>query len=218
MDSLLTFMSENAQSAHWVLFLLIMLAGINVPISEDILVLAGGAIATSYIPENTTQIFIWIFIAAWISAWEAYWIGRLLGPKLYDIKWFSHVLSFKRIERLHHFYEKYGILTFLVGRFIPGGVRNALFMTSGLGKMPFHKFILRDLPACFLQVSVFFYLGHLLGENYKVVISNIKAYNTVFLVVFVAIIVGYFFWKKGQKDERTKDPKDASDTKDEKDD
>ena len=196
MESLLNFISENAHSAHWVLFLLIMLAGINVPISEDILVLAGGAIASTYVPENTIQIFVWIFLAAWMSAWEAYWIGRLLGPKLYEIKWFSHVLTFKRIERLHHFYERYGILTFLVGRFIPGGVRNALFMTSGLGKMPFYKFILRDLPACLLQVWVLFYLGQLLGDNYTSVISTIKTYNMVFLGIFAVSLLGLYFWSK----------------------
>jgi membrane-associated protein len=188
MDTILTFIGENAHSAHWVIFGLIMLAGLSVPISEDILVLAGGAIASTYVPENTLQIFLWIFVAAWTSAWEAYWIGRLLGPKLYEIRWFRHILTFKRIERLHRFYEKYGIFTFLVGRFIPGGVRNALFMTSGLGKMPFHKFILRDLPCCFLQVSVLFYIGYMLGENYPSVISTIKTYNMVFLVLFVGLL------------------------------
>jgi membrane-associated protein len=199
MDSLLTFVSENAHSAHWVIFLLIMLAGLNVPLSEDILVLAGGAIASTYIPENTLKIFVWIYAGAWMSAWEAYWIGRLLGPKLYEIRWFSHVLTFKRIERLHHFYEKYGILTFLVGRFIPGGVRNALFMTSGLGKMPFHKFILRDMPCCLLQVSILFYLGYLLGENYTSVITAIRTYNLVFLVIFVGVLVGLFYWSRGNQ-------------------
>lgn len=200
MENILSFISNNAHSAHWVIFLLIMLAGLNVPISEDILVLAAGAIASTYIPENMTQIFLWTFLAAWMSAWEAYWIGRLLGPKLYEIKWFSHILTFKRIERLHHFYEKYGILTFLVGRFIPGGVRNALFMTSGLGKMPFYKFILRDLPCCLLQVAVLFYIGHLLGENYKSVITTIKAYNLVFLVIFAGLLAFMVYWsRKGRK-------------------
>ncbi len=202
METLLNFISENAQSAHWVIFLLIMLAGVNVPVSEDILVLAGGAIATTYIPENTSKIFVWIFLAAWMSAWEAYWIGRLLGPRLYEFKWFSHILSFKRIERLHHFYEKYGIFTFLVGRFIPGGARNALFMTSGLGKMPFYKFILRDFPACLLQVSVLFYLGHLLGENYTSVIATFDAYNTVFLILFIVLLLLFILWTYKTRNEQ----------------
>ena len=87
MESILSFTCEHAHSAHWVFFLLIMLAGLNVPISEDIILITGGAIASTCIPEHTLQMFIWLFLGAWLSAWEAYWIGRLLGPKLYKIKW-----------------------------------------------------------------------------------------------------------------------------------
>ncbi len=199
MESILNFITENADHAHWVIFIMIMLAGLNVPFSEDVLVLAGGAIASTYVPENTLQIFFWIFLAAWMSAWEAYWIGRLLGPKLYDIKWFSHVLTVNRIERLHYYYEKFGILTFFIGRFIPGGARNALFMTSGLGKMPFHKFILRDCPACFLQVFVLFYLGYLLGENYQVVAETIKSYNNFFLGIFSLLLILGIIWAYKRK-------------------
>jgi len=200
MESLLTFTCEHANSAHWVLFLLIMLAGLNVPLSEDILLITGGAIASSCIPEHTTRMFIWLFMAAWLSAWEAYWIGRLLGPKLYDIKWFSHILTIKRIERLHRFYERFGILTFFVGRFIPGGVRNALFMTSGLGKMPFHKFILRDFPACLLSASVIFYIGYLFGENFQVVIDYFKTYNTIALILIIlAITIAILLTRKRKK-------------------
>lgn len=188
MESILNFIVENADHAHWVIFFLIMLAGINVPLSEDVLVLAGGAIGATFAPENTRWIFMLIFLGAWMSAWEAYWIGRLLGPKLYKIKWFGHILPPHRIERLHHYYEKFGILTFFIGRFIPGGVRNALFMTSGLGKMPFYTFIMRDFPACLLQVSVLFYLGHLLGENFHSVAATIKTYNNIFLIFFLLLL------------------------------
>lgn len=192
MESLIGFACENAHAAHWIFFLLIMIAGLNVPISEDIVLLTGGALASTCLPENALQLFIWLFFACWFSAWEAYWIGRLLGPKLYDIKWFSHILSLKRIERLHYYYEKYGILTFLIGRFIPGGARNALFMTSGLGKMPFHKFILRDLPACLLSVSVLFYLGYLFGQNYHTIIRHFKTYNLIALIIIIISILFAF--------------------------
>ena len=40
------------------------------------------------------------------------------------------------------FYKKYGALTLVIGRFIPFGVRNAIFLTSGISKMPFAKFFI----------------------------------------------------------------------------
>lgn len=196
MESVLNFIYENAQSAHWVIFLLIMLAGLNVPFSEDILIITGGALTATLLPHSTLQMFIWLFAAAWLSAWEAYWIGRWFGPHLYKIRWFQATLNPERIEKLHNYYEKYGIWTFIVGRFIPGGVRNALFMSSGLGKMPFHKFILRDLPACFLSVIFLFSLGRFFGENIESITANIKLYSLIFSLIFIGVVIMYLNRKK----------------------
>jgi membrane-associated protein len=188
LSQLLDFICANARDAHWIIFLLLMLAGFGLPISEDLLLITGGAIASTCIPNKTLHLFIWIYMGCWMSAWIAYWIGRLLGPKLYDIPWFNRILTPKRIHRLHHYYEKFGIFTFIVGRFIPGGVRNALFMTSGLGKMPFLKFILRDGFACLISSSVIFTIGYQFGYNYKVIIHNIKKFDLYFLGGLALII------------------------------
>lgn len=187
MDSILEYIALHAHQAHWIIFGLIMLAGLNVPLSEDLLMITGGAIVSSYLPDYAYLIFFWLFLACWWSAWEAYWIGRLLGPKLYQIRWFNWVLTPKKIDRLHHYYEKFGVFTFLVGRFIPGGVRNALFMSAGLGKMPFLKFILRDLPACFLSASFLFYLGYLFGENHTRMIEYFRSYNQVAIGLLASV-------------------------------
>lgn len=145
-----------AHSAYWILFTLLMLSGLFLPISEELILITGGAIAGNCIPEHTLHLFLWVYAGAWLSAWEVYWIGRLAGPKLYDLRGIKRYLTKKRVDRLHHYYEKFGIFTFIVGRFLPGGVRNTLFLTSGLGKMPFMKFILRDGIACLMSSATFF--------------------------------------------------------------
>jgi membrane protein DedA with SNARE-associated domain len=201
MDAILTFICQNAHSAHWMIFLLLLLAGLNVPISEDILLLGAGAIASTCIPDHTLHLFLWTWAGCWISAWEAYWVGRLLGPKLYTIRWFSHVITPQRIERLHHYYEKFGIFAFIFGRFCPGGVRNALFMTSGLGKMPFSVFLMRDGIACALAASTIFYIGYCLGGNYKVIATYIAHFGTIILsvVATVAITAIIVVWIRKRK-------------------
>lgn len=201
MEGILQFTCENAQSASGIFILLILLAGLNVPISIDIILISAGALSSTCLPSQTYTLFIWLFFACWISAWEAYWIGRLLGPKLYDIRWFSHILTLERIEKLHLYYEKFGFLTFMIGRFIPGGVRNALFMTSGLGKMPFYKFILRDFPACLLSCGFLYSLGYIFGLNYTVIINYFKTYNLTVISVIALSIAIYFLmlWLKKMK-------------------
>lgn len=173
-----------------------MLAGLNVPLSEDLILLSAGAIVATCIPENYLVMLVWLYFGCWISAWEAYAIGRFLGPKLYNIKWFSHILTRGRIEKLHHYYEKFGIFTFIFGRFIPGGVRNTLFMTAGLGKMPFGKFIFRDGVACFISTNTVFYIGFLFGENYSLIVDYFNTYTHVFIGLLISIIALYYIWHR----------------------
>jgi membrane protein DedA with SNARE-associated domain len=199
MENIFTSLCEHAHSAHWIIFGLLMLAGLSLPISEDLLLLTGGAIASICIPEHKLHLFLWIFAGCWTSAWIAYWIGRRLGPKLYDIKWFNRFLTPKRITQLHHYYEVFGIYTFIFGRFIPGGVRNALFMSAGLGKMPFLKFIFRDGFACLMSSTIIFSLGFLFAENYNVIVHAFETYNLVVLgciVLILAAIATYAWFKK----------------------
>lgn len=197
METIVEFISLHASSAHWIIFTLLMLAGLNFPISEDILLIVGGAIASTCIPQDTYYLFGWIFLGCWISAWETYWIGRVLGPKLYQVSWFSRVITKKRIARLHHYYEKFGVFTFIIGRFIPGGIRNALFLSSGLGKMPFLKFIIRDGLACSISVTTIFTIGYYFGENYAIILHYFKTYNLIGIAcIFLLASIGILLWRK----------------------
>lgn len=194
MESIFTFICQNAEHAHYIFFALLFLAGLNVPISEDLLLLTAGAIVSRCMPDNYLHLYTWMFFGCWISGWEAYWIGRYFGPKLYKFAWFNKAVTPERIAKLHHYYEKFGVFTFIVGRFIPGGVRNALFITSGMGKMPFLTFIARDFVASLISTTVVFYIGYSFGEHYELISEYFIRYNRIVLIAMLALIAGAF-WK-----------------------
>ncbi|MGK5593964.1 MAG: DedA family protein [Parachlamydiaceae bacterium] len=200
MDILFQYICENAHYAGMIMFILLMLAGLNVPISEDIILLTSGALVSSCLPNQYLQTYLWIFLGSWISAWEAYLFGRLLGPKLYNIKWFNWIITKERINQLSHYYEKFGIFTFIIGRFFPGGIRNALYITSGMSKMPFLIFIIRDGTAALISTNILFYLGYVFGQNHDLIIKYFMAYNKIFisclLIIFLCITLSIWI-KKG---------------------
>lgn len=201
METIANFACQNAHSAHWIFFLLLLLAGINIPISEDLILIMGGAVASICIPNEALFLFCWIYAGCIISAWEAYSIGRYFGPKLYEIKWLKNIVTRDRINKLHEYYEKFGILTFIVGRFIPGGVRNALFMSAGLGKMPFSTFLFRDSIACLISTSTLYYLGFLFGQNLQDIIYYFSKYNRLAFILFACIlfILGFYLWNRSRR-------------------
>jgi membrane-associated protein len=200
MNEIFQFICTHAHYSDVILFTLLMLAGLNVPLSEDLILLTAGAIVSTCIPDHYWGMYFWLFLGCWISAWEAYWIGRLLGPKLYQIKWFNWAINEQRIARLSHYYEKFGIFTFIIGRFFPGGVRNALFMTAGMSKMPFLTFIMRDGIAALISSSILFYLGYIFGQNYDLIVHTFIRYNKIFisclLILAILITLGWWVRKK----------------------
>lgn len=199
--SLFDFVCDNSAYAHYIISALILLAGLNVPLSEDVLLLIAGAIASTCFPQSALYMYAWVFAACLIAGWEAYWIGRIIGPKLLTIRWFNHVLSEERLKKMKVFYQKYGLLSFVVGRFIPGGVRNALFMSSGLTKMPFPLFVFRDFIGGLLATGTIFYLGYAFGSNYHTVLYYLAFYQKIFIVVFafVLLIVLVVLWLRAKR-------------------
>ncbi len=147
MESFMQWILEHAGQAHWIMFFGILLAGFNIPISADLLIIGAAVLAATVVPENMWLLFGSVFFGCLFSAHIAYWLGRLLGTQLLKLRFFSHLLPQERLLKIQGFYEKYGLLTLIIGRFIPLGVRNAIFMTSGISKVSFGKFALRDFIA-----------------------------------------------------------------------
>lgn len=199
MEAMLPFLSENAQYAHWIVFGALMLAGLNVPISEDLMIIFSATLAATIVPENIYKLFIAVFLGAYLSDLVCYWIGRHFGPKLWNISWFSKTFDRKRIDQIHGYYAKYGFFTLLLGRFIPFGVRNCLFLTAGLGKMHFGKFALSDGIACMLSNTVLFTLAYHVGKNYERLISSVKTFNIFLFISFAVAIIGLIWYKRKRK-------------------
>jgi membrane-associated protein len=201
-ESFILFICEHATYAPYIFFGLIMLSGFNIPISEELMILIAGALGSICGHETNVIIYlyVWVFFACWLSAWEAYWLGRWLGPKLFTLKWFRHIITETRLKKFGHYIERFGVFAFLIGRFIPCGVRNTLFMTSGVIKMPFGLFLMRDFGACLLACSTWFYLGHLFGGSYKVILEIFKVYEKILLVgiILFVICLGIYIYKQNR--------------------
>src|SRR3990172_3328356 len=107
MDAINTFILEHAHNAHWFIFGAILLAGLNIPLSIDLLVLASALLAATIAPEKMWTLYITITLGCYLSAWISYWVGRLLGRVLLRFRFFKKLLSEERLQRVKIFYEKH---------------------------------------------------------------------------------------------------------------
>jgi len=192
------FIFAHAYLAHWVIFGLFMLAGLNLPISEDLLIIAGGILASTIVPENTWKIFLAIFAGAYLSDLFVYFMARYWGPTLLSKPWFAKILKPKRVELLEQHYRKWGILTLFFGRFIPFGVRNCLFATAGMSGMPIAKFVLVDGAACLLSNTALFSLSYFCGKSCS---PWVKIFNISIFTIFMIALFTFIWYKARTKRE-----------------
>ena len=195
MEELLQLIQANIQYAHLIIFGTLLLAGLNIPVSEDAMLFIAAILARSH-GEYLPHLFIGVYLGAYFSDLISYSLGRFLGPKLFEIRFFATMVPPERIDKIHSFYEKYGIVTLLIGRFIPFGVRNGLFLTAGLGKMNFVKFALTDLLACTISTIIFFTLYYHYGNA---VVEYVKEGNLIVFSLAAVIITVYLIRKRRQK-------------------
>ena len=191
MESIINFILENAQYAHWIIFGSLMLSGLNIPISEDLLIIISAFLASSVIPKNLYILFAAVFLGAYLSDWMVYWIGRFLGIKLWKIKWFKKSLPKRKLAKIKLFYKKYGFFTLLIGRFIPFGARNCLFFTAGMTRMNFAKFVISDGIACFCSNITLFLIAYSIGRNYSTFFYHVKKFNIFIFLLFIFTIISF---------------------------
>lgn len=203
---IINFFTHQAAHAHWIFFFLLMLAGFNLPISEDLVVLSSAVIAATVTPQNTYKLFVFVFLGCYLSDWIAYWIGRKMTPWLKDRKILGKLVDNRRIMKVNQFYKKYGVSTLLFGRFIPFGIRNFLFMSAGMVRMNFVKFIIVDGIACLLSNTIWFTLAYSFAENYHTVFAYMKKANLILFgsfLVFIISIICYKLYKRKKSSQDT---------------
>lgn len=198
METVIAWLLEHAAHSPWLVFGTLLLAGVNFPISVDVVILGAAVLAATLVPEYTAHLYVAVFFGCYFSGWIAYWLGRKGGETLLRFRWFRACFPEQRRQRLQFFYQKYGFWTLIIGRWIPFGVRNCIFMSSGMSRVSFARFALWDFVACALWSLGLFALFFTLGKNLHELLHHVKWVNGIIFGLFIAVIVGWV-WRKRKK-------------------
>jgi len=195
-ETVANWLALHASHAPFFVFGLLLLTGFSFPVSEDIIVIASGVLASTVIPEKKTALFVAVIVGSCLSDWVAYWIGRGLGGKMLNIRWFRKSFSEGRRDVVARFFERYGFLTLFIGRMIPFGVRNTVFMAAGAGKMPFLRFLLSDGIGCVIFSSVVFFVAVRCGETYDQLHTFVSSIGYLFGLGLLISALAWYIWSR----------------------
>lgn len=128
----------------------------------DSLLFVAGAIAAVG-GMSLPVLLLLLVIAAVLGDALNYSIGRLIGPKVFsweNSRWFNR----DAFNKTHDFYEKYGPVTIVVGRFLPF-IRTFAPFVAGVAQMSYSKFSAYNITGGILWVGSLTSLGFMLGEH-----------------------------------------------------
>ncbi len=143
----------------------------------DSLLFAAGAFA-GLGDLNVLTLFVLLAFAAVLGDTVNYWIGHYIGPRAFSGE--IRFLKKEYLDRTHNFYEKHGMITIILARFVPI-VRTFAPFVAGVGSMSYGKFFSYNVIGGIAWVALFTFMGYFFG-NLPIVQNN-------FSLVVIAIIL-----------------------------
>jgi membrane-associated protein len=130
-----------------------------------------------------------LIVAAILGDSVNYAVGRWIGPKVFERE--SRWIRRDYLLRTQSFYERYGAVTIIIGRFIPI-VRTFAPFLAGVASMHYPRFLAYNVIGGILWVASLVYAGYLFG-NIPWVKDNLTLIVVAIVVVSVIPAVVTFF-------------------------
>lgn len=131
---------------------------------DSLLFLSGTVAAASGV--NVHLLALTMFIAAVLGDSVNYAIGNMIGPRAFRLPPSSRLRRFLKPEylaRTTQFYDRYGGLTIVIGRFVPI-VRSFAPFLAGVAQMRYTIFLAYNIVGGALWVGLLVYAGYLFGN------------------------------------------------------
>lgn len=168
------------------LFLILFVAGLGVPIPEELPVVAGGVLSHQLVLRWWIALPV-CFLGVLAGDIALYWVGHHWGERVLGWRPVRWVLSREREEQLKAAYVGHGIKIVFTARHVMG-LRAAAFLTAGIARVPFWKFLTADALAALFSVPFGFFLAFLFADQVEQVFADVHRVER-WLVLAALVIV-----------------------------
>lgn len=127
---------------------------------DSILFIAGTVVAAAGLDVHVLVVVL--IVAAVLGDSVNYGVGHYIGPRAFhkrDSRWFRQ----EYLRRTQAFYDKYGGVTIIIGRFVPI-IRTFAPFLAGVAGMSYRRFLCFNIVGGCLWISSLVYAGYLFGN------------------------------------------------------
>lgn len=123
----------------------------------------------------------------------SYYVGAWGGRPFIDKFGKYLLLDRHHLTITEHYFNRWGNITILVGRFIPV-IRHLISIPAGIGKMNLFKFLLYTLIGAGIWNSLLAFAGYILKSNWTE-ITKYSRIADIIVLVLIALVVLYYAYR-----------------------
>ena len=154
------------------IFAVLLLGSLGVPIPEEMAVIAAAVLSHEGIVR--WWLALPVCLAGVLSGdIVLYWVGRYWGENVLNWPTVRLVLTPTRVQWLQAAYRRNAIKTIVTARLVMG-LRAAAFLTAGMARVPFWKFIVADTGAAALGVPFLFGLAYFFMDEITAIVADVR--------------------------------------------
>lgn len=153
-------------------FLILLATGLGVPIPEELPIAIAAMMAR-------WEVMHWfgalLSCLAGVLAGDIllYWVGRHFGRRILHWSTVRRILTPAREARVMDAYHRHGLKFVVLARLVMG-LRAAAFLTAGLVRVPFPRFLLVDLVAVLVSVPLSFGVAYAVADSVAVALARVR--------------------------------------------
>jgi len=182
------------------IFLVLFVAGLGAPIPEEIPILAAGVLASEGIVRWWLALIVCI-VGALAGDAALYGIGHHWGERVLDWRITRFVLTPEREASLKSAFHRHGVKILFSARFV-AGFRAAAFLTAGVVKIPFWRFLLVDGVAAVVGIPVSFGIAYIFTDQLEAVMRGVHRFERILVLAALVVLAGVIAFAAYRKSRR----------------
>jgi membrane protein DedA with SNARE-associated domain len=175
----------------------------GVPISSEIVVPLGGALASQG-KLNLVLVVVVASLANLTGSLIAFWLTRRYGERVVLSRLGRRLgLSRGHLRLADRFFDRFGLWAVFVGRLLPI-VRTYISFPAGVSRIGYVRFVLATLAGAIPWNFVLAYAGYRLGQQYQTVEKDISPF-VIPIAIAVVLLLAAAWWfgrKLGEEEEK----------------
>ena len=183
-----------AHGSYLGIIIFLILTGAGLPLPEEVAIVVAGVLS------SLGQLNPWLALAACLFGALAgdsvmYWLGHHFGRRvLREHHWWNRFVKPEREAQMERALQDHGFKVLFLARFLVG-LRSPVYLSAGILRMPFWRFMLIDLFCATAVISTFFGLSYFFGDKIYRWIRRGEITVTVIVVIVVAVVAIYL-WRR----------------------